>query len=93
MDSRIEKLITEVESESRSASVYAYLPEIHEILIRIQEGLSEKNRNDKFLWQLAKGLGRLITEDYDFSNSPLGSSLLRLVSDIISIYPSDPSPE
>ena len=77
------ELIAEVESEIKLPSANPYLPDIHELLVRIQKGLNDDNRDYEFLGELAKGLGRLVTEEYEFSFGPLGSSLLEFASDIM----------
>lgn len=57
---------------------YAYLPEILQTLEAIANSNSDRMKQKK----LARGLGRLITEDIEFLESPLGGVLSDLVTEL-----------
>lgn len=72
---RIAGAIAQAEAASESPDAYGFLPEIIESLKAMLAGTtmvsSERER-------LAGGLGRLITEDFNFSEGELGTMLLEL---------------
>jgi hypothetical protein len=59
------------------------IPYIIETLEAILECFINDKPDVKTIKRFTRGLGRLITDDYDFSESPIGNSLLHLNSEII----------
>ena len=60
---------------------YPFLPDIVEVLRQMERDLhSSRERRER----LAAGLGRLVTEDWAFSESALGGALLQLADDFAS---------
>jgi hypothetical protein len=73
----IRHLIVETEKISQVSGSYPYLPEIMKSLEMMESGFSlSRERRAK----MAGALGRLITEDSAFAESPLGSKLLKVAS-------------
>ena len=73
--------ILQAESAARNPDSYAYLPEIIESLRSMLDGdtMSQRDRE-----RLAGGLGRLVTDDFAFSESHLGTKLLELADQFAS---------
>ena len=77
MNNKLDKLITSIEGEIKKPDFYPYLPEILEILnlMRITTE-ADKERKTK----LIGGLMRLVTEDFEFSESVLGTEILEVAN-------------
>ncbi len=78
----MKKRIGEANTKARKAlevpGSYPFLPEIIKMLEKMQDGIElEKDRRVR----MAAALGRLVTEDFSFSESELGGELLRLGED------------
>jgi hypothetical protein len=69
---------------------YAFLPEIIESLKAMQSGSTMTSGERE---RLAGSLGRLITEDFTFSEGPLGSMLLELAEQFASHVPKTAVPK
>jgi hypothetical protein len=83
MKTRIEQLIVEVKSEMRKENSYPYLPEILNSLETMRGALSlSRERRSK----MAGALGRIVTEDYSFSESHLGDKIIKLANDFSELY-------
>jgi hypothetical protein len=77
--------ICQILAKARSAASiqgsYPFLSDIVESLEAMQYGLClPRDRRER----IAGGVGRLVTEDMDFAESPLGLSILELADDFAS---------
>ncbi len=68
---------TAINANSKPGS-YAFLPEIIASLEKMQNSLNEDSDRRR---KMAGALGRLVTEDWNFSESDLGQQLLDLVNE------------
>jgi hypothetical protein len=74
----IKKLLAEVERAEALPGAYPYLPDIAKVLKAMLDNVNASpDRREK----IAGGLGRIVTESYDFSESVLGGRILRLADD------------
>ncbi len=80
MKERIEEIIGLAKRASEDPESYPFLPEIIESLENMKKNL---NVNRERRERMAGALGRIITEDFNFSESELGSKLLKVVNDFI----------
>ena len=73
MTDAIDDLLKMAQEETGKKDSYPFLPEIIRSLevIRDDPGAAQEERVRR-----ARGLGRLVTESFDFSESPLGTSIL-----------------
>ena len=75
---RISEAIRSAEEANRAPGAYGMLPQIIDALKKMLEGrvtsLEERTR-------LSGALGRLVTDDYQFSESPLGTLLLQIADE------------
>jgi len=74
IEEKIDNAIIWAEQEMTQPSAYGYLPDIIAELKDIKNNL---NNCEKYRLY-ASGLGRLVTEDYDFSESELGTLLCEI---------------
>jgi hypothetical protein len=75
---RIKKLLADVHRAEALPGAYPYLPDIAKSLEAMLENVdTSPSRRDK----MAGGLGRIVTEDYAFSESDLGGRILRVADD------------
>lgn len=81
LSSDIRDLIEESESELSGQDVYSYLPEIVETLELIHECLENRRCDEGYQRRLIGGLGRLVTENYGFSESELGNRILKFITE------------
>lgn len=88
MKKRITELLTLVESASQRPNAHWFIPYIIESLKAMLGSFSEGRLDPEALVREAGGLGRIVTDDFAFSESPLGQELLGFVSDIVSTYDS-----
>lgn len=72
---KIARAIAKAEEASQSPDAYGFLPVIIESLKAMLAGSTMNERERE---RMAGGLGRLVTEDFNFSESQLGSLLLDL---------------
>jgi len=83
---KIENAIREIDRlsfESRAPKFLKYMRNwLEEILDELEKPIPDPQR----LLGLASGLGRGITDDYEFSSGPLGTRLLEIASEIIRAY-------
>ncbi len=86
MENRIVELLVLVKSASQGPNVHRFLPYIVKSLEVMLDSFSDGDPDPEILIREARGLGRLVTDDYSFSESTLGQKLLGLVSDIVSTY-------
>jgi len=88
MKTRIDELLIEAKNASQSPGAYGFLPGIIKSLEAIQDELEKDGPDPEILVKRVGGLGRLVTESYAFSESPLGTKLLDLITEIVSRYDS-----
>lgn len=81
LKARITEALVQGEKACKSPGAYPFLPEIQETLKAMLAGLA---RTQKERERLAAALGRLATEDFGFSESQLGTTLLELADDFAS---------
>jgi hypothetical protein len=81
LKARITEALVQGEKASKSPGAYPFLPEIQETLKAMLAGLTTPTKERE---QLAGALGRLVTEDFGFSESKLGTTLLELADDFVS---------
>ncbi|GEM_PF-6652667 len=83
---KIKNAIYEIDKriiEPNSPKLLIYM---REWLQQMMDELEKPTPNSQKLLGLASGLGRGVTDDYEFSSGPLGSQLLEIVSDIVRMY-------
>lgn len=81
LKARITDALARAEKTSVRPGAYPFLPEIQETLKAMLAGLS-KTPNERE--RLSSALGRLVTEDFRFSESKTGTMLLELADDFAS---------
>lgn len=81
LSERITEALVQVEKARKSSGSYPFLPEIKETLEKMLIGLP-RTPNERE--RLSGALGRLVTEDFNFSESELGANLLELADDFAS---------
>jgi len=86
MRERIADLLAETRIAGQQPNAYGLLPDIIEILEKIEAELEKETPDPETLIRGARALGRVVTDSYPFSESPLGTRLLELVSDIVAQY-------
>jgi hypothetical protein len=75
MRDKILEVLDQARKASQQPGAYAFLPEIIESLEAMLSNLdSPRERRER----MAGALGRLVTENYQFSESPLGTEILAL---------------
>lgn len=72
VNNQIEIAITMCIEEQKKDKHYPYLPELIEALKKLRETSLENKHN------VATAIGRLVLEDYSFSESLLGAKLLQI---------------
>jgi len=82
------KQIKEAVQDRDTSEVFPYSTTILSLLERMAEELQQPAPDSERLLGLAGGLGRAVTDDYEFSESPLGTKLLEIVSEIVRRYDS-----
>jgi hypothetical protein len=80
---RINTLIQKSENESHKPNAYRYLPEIVETLKSMRELLDNRDFDNEKRQILVRGLGRIVTDDFQFSESPLDTNILETASDFL----------
>ena len=86
MKEKVTELIIKCKAAAEHPGAYGFLPDIIEELEDIRSELEKEKPDPNMLLAWTRGLGRLITESYAFSESPLGGELLDLVTEIVSQY-------
>jgi len=82
MQERIDEMLAAVTAASQQPDAHRLLPYVTKSLQALS-GLSRAPTVDRSSLRKAAGaLGRIVTDDYTFSESPLGQSLLDLINDI-----------
>ena len=80
MKEKIEELLVLAQEALKVPGSYPFLPEIIESLENMKKKLNEsRDRRER----MAGGLGRLVTEDFDFSESELGTKLLKIADEFV----------
>lgn len=82
MDDRITALLREARVTSERQDAYGLLPDVISVLEQIQAYLEVPLPDKHLVTRGAGALGRIVTDDYAFSESLLGQSLLDLINDI-----------
>jgi len=86
IDFKIEKAIKEIEQEIQKPNAPIFLSYIRQWLEEIAHEIKKPVSDPQRLLGLASGLGRGVTEDYEFSEGQLGTRLLEIASEIIRKY-------
>ncbi len=86
METKVREIIAECKAAAKRPGAFGYLPGIVRTLEAIHSELQKSEFDPGTLVMLAGGLGRLVTDSYAFSESPLGGKLLDLVTEIVSQY-------
>jgi len=84
--SRITKVRIRAEEEMEQPRSYPYLPEIVELLKKIEEINTQEMNQENVKQEVRvsfRGVGRLVTEDYLFSESKLGIEILNAIDEIL----------
>jgi|GEM_PF-3172495 len=79
---RLEQLLVQAEAASAQPMAYAFLPDIVANLQALRTKLADPDFGQAQRAKAAGSLGRLVTEDFAFSESALGQALLEFVSDL-----------
>jgi len=83
---RIRELAAECRAAAEHPGAYGFLPDIIGELEDIQSEIEKDETDPNLLLVWTQGLGRLVTDSYAFSESPLGGKLLDVVTEIVSRY-------
>jgi hypothetical protein len=75
---RIDDALVKAKQASQIEGAYSYLPAIINALGEMRNGVHADSNSR---WKIAGALGRLVTEDYTFSEGPLGQALLKLADE------------
>lgn len=86
MYDRTVELLSHARAASESEGAYGLLPDIVSILEKILTHLEAPQSDRLLLTRGAGALGRVVTDNYEFSESPLGTRLLQLVDDLMATY-------
>ncbi|KDA54436.1 hypothetical protein EG19_12025 [Thermoanaerobaculum aquaticum] len=86
MKGEIQGLIAKCKVAAKQPAAYGFLPDIIGELEDIKSELEKDQPNPERLLLWARGLGRLVTDSYAFSESPLGTELLELADDVVRKY-------
>jgi hypothetical protein len=80
MKEKIAVLIDLAKRDLKKPESFPFLPEIIESLENMQKNLNvSRDRKEK----MAGALGRLVTEDFNFSESELGNKILQIADDFV----------
>jgi hypothetical protein len=82
---RVIGALVQAEKGSEGPGSYAFLPEIKESLKAMLAGLTTMTPTERE--RLSGSLGRLVTEDFGFSESEMGTTLLELADDFATSRP------
>lgn len=83
---KIKNAIYEIDRQIIEPNAPKFLLYMREWLQKMSDELEKPAPDSQKLLGLAGGLGRGVTEDYEFSSGPLGSQLLEIVSEIVRRY-------
>ncbi|WP_322801518.1 hypothetical protein [Thermoflexus sp.] len=83
---RINELLQEAREAAKRPDAYGLLPDVIRIMEMLQHKLESDSPDLEAIVRGAGALGRVVTDSYSFSESPLGSKLLDFVNEIISQY-------
>ncbi len=86
MKKRLLDILDRATAEKDNSDAYAYLPEIIETIEAIQSEVESDSLDKLKIERFLKGLGRLVTESYNFSESALGQDLLDLSTELHTTY-------
>ncbi len=82
MKTRIRELLGKLRQAELEGTTFPYLHEVVESLEAMQDSVEvPRERRVK----MAGAVGRLVTEDFAFSESPLGGEILELADDFASL--------
>jgi hypothetical protein len=82
LKARITKAIVQVEKASESPRAYGFLPDIKECLKAMLAGLATMTPKERD--RLAGGLGYLVSDNFAFAESSLGTTLLEVADEFAS---------
>mgnify|MGYP000633940014 FL=1 len=83
---RINELLQEAREAAKRPDAYGLLPDVIRIMEMLQHKLESDSPDLEAIVRGAGALGRVVTDSYSFSESPLGSKLLDFVNEIIYQY-------
>ena len=83
----IQRLIDSCQDQVDVNDECGYLPEVIKVLGKLKESIVERNGQNAS--NCIKGIGRLVTDDFQLSESDLGNSIFDLLSELRKSYPSD----
>jgi hypothetical protein len=83
MEERITEMIVDLREMMEGGDNRPFIPPIIETLEAMLACFENDETDQKTLKYLTSGLGRLVTDDFEFSESPIGNKLLLLNSDVI----------
>ena len=84
MDERIAELLTLINEVSAHPNSFPYLPTIARSLEAMRDRIVSGDLDSAARRKMAGALGRLVTEDFAFSESSLGAQLLEFANDFAS---------
>ncbi|MBC7121416.1 MAG: hypothetical protein H5T33_07640 [Candidatus Methanosuratus sp.] len=85
---KVEFVIDRTKQYFQDPDAPSFLPYILSWLQEVAEELGKSEPNREMLMGLARAIGRGVTDDYQFSESPVGTAILEIVSDIVHYYES-----
>ena len=88
MKDKITALLLQTIDASQRSDAHWLLPYVIKSLQAMQNSFAEGSLDPECLLRNAGGLGRIVTDDFAFSESPLGTKLLDLITEIVSRYDS-----
>ena len=80
MKGKIAELIDLAKRALNKPESFPFLPEIIESLENMKKNLDESRERKE---RMAGALGRLVTEDFNFSESELGTKILQIADDFV----------
>jgi hypothetical protein len=87
MIERIRKLQAKIKRETEIPNSYSFLPELYEYLELLEAIMLKGKIHPRYAKdereKIAGGMGRIITENYEFSESKLGEDLLRIADEFV----------
>lgn len=86
MHDRIVELLSDLQVASQCHNSYGLLPDVISVLQQILANLEIAPLDKRLIVKGAGALGRIVTDNYQFSESELGTRLLQLINDLAAEY-------